>query len=139
MIVLDTNVLSEAMRASPDPSVAAWLARQDANDLFMTSISAAEILLGIAILPEGRRKRDLQAAAEGIFALFASRMLPFDSIAAQSFPRIVATRRIAGRPINDFDAQIAAIAQSRGMSVATRNVADFEGIEIDLIDPWRGA
>ena len=139
MIVLDTNVLSEAMREAPDPSVAAWLTGRDPDDLFTTSISEAEILLDIAILPDGRRKRDLQEAAERVFALFASRALPFDSFAAQSFSRIVATRRTAGRPINNFDAQIAAIAQSRGMAVATRNVADFEGIEIDLIDPWRGA
>ena len=139
MVVLDTNVLSEAMRASPDPTVAAWLTGQDPSDLFTTSISEAEIFLGIAVLPDGRRKKDLQEAAERVFALFASRTLPFDSFAARSFSRIVAMRRMAGRPINDFDAQIAAIAQSRGMAVATRNVADFRGIEIGLIDPWRGA
>jgi toxin FitB len=137
--VLDTNVLSEAMRASPDPHVAAWMADQDPNDLFTTSVSEAEILLGIAILPDGRRKSDLQAAAERVFTLFVSRRLPFDSGAAQSFSHIVAMRQIAGRPINAFDAQIAAIARSRGMAAATRNVADFEGIEIDIIDPWRDA
>jgi predicted nucleic acid-binding protein len=79
------NVLSEAMRASPDPLVAAWMAGQDPNDLFTTSVSEAEILLGIAILPDGRRKSDLQAAAERVFTLFVSRRLPFDSGAASHF------------------------------------------------------
>jgi predicted nucleic acid-binding protein len=116
MVVLDTNVLSEVMRASPARSVATWMAGQHPSDLFTTAISEAEILLGIAILPDGRRKSDLQEAAERVLALFASRILPFESSAARSFSRIVAARRLAGRPINEFDAQIAAITMSRGMA-----------------------
>jgi predicted nucleic acid-binding protein len=136
MIILDTNVVSEAMRKSPAPAVAAWMARENPNDLFMTAISEAEILLGIATLPDSRRKKELQAAALRVFALFASRVLPFESTAAQSFAEIVARRRSMGLPISNFDAQIAAVAHSRGMSLATRNTADFRGVRIELIDPW---
>jgi toxin FitB len=136
MIVLDTNVLSEAMRASPARAVAAWMARENPRDLFTTAITEAEILLGVSMLPDGRRKSDLQAAAKRIIALFASRILPFEGEAAQSFAQIVAGRRRRGLPINDFDTLIASIAHSRGMALATRNVADFEGIGIDIIDPW---
>ena len=136
MIVLDTNVVSEAMRVSPTRSVAAWIARLNPRDLFTTSITEAEILLGIAILPEGRRNSDLQEAAQRVMSLFASRILPFESTAARSFSQIVAGRRRVGMPINDFDAQIAAITLSRGMALATRNTSDFQGIGINLIDPW---
>jgi predicted nucleic acid-binding protein len=136
MIVLDTNVLSEAMRASPAPRVAEWMARERAANLFTTAITEAEILLGIAMLPDGRRKNELQAAAQRVFSLFASRILSFESTAASSFAAIAAGRRHAGLPINDFDALIASIARSRGMALATRNVADFEGTGVDLINPW---
>jgi predicted nucleic acid-binding protein len=136
MIILDTNVVSEAMRASPAPAVAAWMARENPNDLFTTAISEAEILLGIAALPESRRKKDLQAAAQRVLALFASRVLPFERAAAQSFAEIVVHRRSMGLPISNFDAQIAAITHSRGMTLATRNTADFQGARINLIDPW---
>jgi predicted nucleic acid-binding protein len=137
MIVLDTNVLSETMRASPARNVAAWMARANPVDLFTTAIAEAEILLGIAMLPESRRKNELQAAALRVMSLFASRILPFESRAAQSFAQIVASRRRIGLPINNFDALIAAIAHSHGMALATRNVADFEGIGIEIIDPWK--
>jgi toxin FitB len=136
MIVLDTNVISEAMRPAPDPAVAAWLARQSADELFTTAIAEAEILLGVAILPGGKRKQDLAMAARQIFALFAGRVLAFDSAAAGLFAEIVAERRRIGRPVSAFDAQIAAIARSTGMALATRNVADFDGIGVAVIDPW---
>lgn len=113
-----------------------WMARQNVRDLFSTAITEAEILLGIALLPDSRRRDDLKAAARRIFALFASRVLVFDSAAAQSFAELVSQRRLAGRPINDFDARIATIARSNGMALATRNIADFEGAGINLIDPW---
>ena len=136
MIVLDTNVLSEAMKSTPDPAVARWMVRE--RNLFTTAVSEAEIVYGITILPDGRRKRELETAAQGIFALFAGRIFPFDSAAAREFALIVADRRRAGRPIEDFDAQIAAISRSRGFILATRNIADFEGIGLSIVDPWAG-
>lgn len=137
MIVLDTNVLSEAMKPTPDTAVASWMERERGQGLFTTAVSEAEIMYGISILPDGRRKRELQNAAQGIFALFAERIFPFDSAAAREFALIVADRRRAGRPIDALDAEIAAIARSRGMSVATRDIADFADCGVALIDPWK--
>ena len=137
MIVLDTNVLSEAMKPTPDTAVARWMERERGRGLFTTAVSEAEIIYGITILPDGRRKSDLAAAAQRIFALFAERIFPFDSAAAREFALIVADRRRAGRPIEAFDAQIAAIARSRGMSAATRDIADFADCGVALIDPWK--
>lgn len=136
MIVLDTNVISEAMRPSPSAMVAAWMARENADSLFTTAVTEAEILLGVAILPNGRRKLDLENAAQRVMALFSGRILPFDSVAAQTFADIVAERRRIGRPINDFDAQIAAIARSRKAVLATRNVCDFDDAGVTVINPW---
>jgi toxin FitB len=137
MIVLDTNVLSEAMKPSPDPALARWMMRKHGRGLFTTAVSEAEIIYGIAILPEGRRKHDLEAAAQGILALFAGRILPFDSLAAREFAAIVVDRRRLGRPINDFDAQIAAITRARSMSLATRDTRDFAETGVQIIDPWQ--
>lgn len=136
MIVLDTNILSEEMKPAPDAAVHSWLLGQNAGDLFTTSVTEAEIGLGIAILPDGKRKQELEAAAARILALFPGRILPFDSAAAVEYARIVAERRRIGRPIADFDAQIAAITLSRGMALATRNGPDFGGIGVALINPW---
>ena len=137
MIVLDTNVLSEEMKPAPQPAVHDWLSRQNPLDLFTTSVTEAEIIYGVTILPDGKRKRELDAAAQRILALFAGRILPFDSAAAREFALIVVDRRRAGRPIEDFDAQIASITRSRGMTLATRDVHDFAGIGVQLIDPWQ--
>jgi toxin FitB len=112
--------------------------RQSAEDLFTTAVCQAEILAGVAMLPDGRRKRELETVARDVFELFAGRILPFDSAAAAAYAEIVATRRQIGRPINDFDAQIAAVARSRNMALATRDSADFEGIGLQVIDPWTG-
>ncbi len=136
MIVLDTNVLSEAMRPSPAPAVAAWLARGSGTDFYTTVATEAEILLGIAITPDGRRKREIAEVAHRVMALFSGRILTFDSAAAKVFADIVAQRRKLGRPINDFDAQIAAITRSHGMALATRNTSDFDATGITIIDPW---
>ncbi len=125
MIVLDTNVISEAMKPRPDSGVASWMARQNAEDLFTTAIAQAEILLGVAILPGGKRKQDLASAARQIFGLFAGRKLAFDSANAGHFAEIVLERRRIGRPAGAFDARIAAIACSKAMALATRNIADF--------------
>lgn len=137
MIVLDTNVLSEEMKPAPEPAVHNWLLRQNPLDLFTTAVTEAEILYGVTILPDGKRKRDLDSAAQRVLALFAGRILPFDTAAAREFAQMVTDRRRTGRPIEDFDAQIAAIARSRGMSVATRDVDDFSDTGVPLIDPWQ--
>ena len=140
MIVLDTNVLSEALRAKPDPRVMDWMGEQLPASLFVTAITQAEILYGIAILDPGRRRDDLVAAAGAMFAEdFSGRILGFDVDAAPVFAAIAAERRQLGKPISQFDAQIAAITRSRGATLATRNARDFEGCGIDLVDPWSGS
>lgn len=140
MIVLDTPIVSELMRDRPLADVLGWLDEQPTRALFVTSVTEAEVLTGIAILPEGRRKRALaDAAARAFGGLLSGRVLPFDSAAAQAYSVIAAARRAAGRPISQSDGQIAAIARSRSMAIATRNVRDFEDMGIDLIDPWTGA
>jgi predicted nucleic acid-binding protein len=138
MIVLDTNVLSELMKAAPDESVLRWVSTQPAALLHITSVTQAEILHDILLLPAGKKRAAIQAAADAMFATeFAGRILPFASGAAADHARIAVDRRKAGRPISQFDAQIAAIALSGRASIATRNVADFEGCGVKVIDPWR--
>jgi predicted nucleic acid-binding protein len=137
MIVLDTNVLSETLRPTPSARVLEWMRSEPASALFTTAITEAEMLYGIALLPEGRRRGSLEAVVELIFTEdLAGRVLPFDSAAAREFADIAAGRRRTGQPISDADARIAAIARSRGAALATRNIADFTGCGLSLIDPW---
>lgn len=137
MIVLDTNVLSELLAPSPSPNVLAWLAAQPSAAVFTTAVTEAEILYGLALLPDGRRRQALEAAVRPIFSDdLAGRVLAFDREAAASYAVIAARRRALGRPISQFDAQIAAIAVSRGASIATRNVADFAETGAPVINPW---
>lgn len=139
MIVLDTNVLFELMRAEPDEAVVRWLGEKPASMVFTTSIAQAEILFGIRMLPEGRRRQAFEEAATAMFHEdFFGRVLAFESGAARAYARIAAERRQAGRPISQFDAQIAAITASNGAAVATRNVTDFEGCGIEVVNPWSG-
>ena len=136
-VLLDTNVLSELLRADPDPAVLSWFARQNPESLFASSVTQAEMLLGTRLLPAGRRRSALQAAMQAMFANdFAGRILSFDSGAAQAYAEVVHARRASGRPISQFDAQIAAIAVHHGARVATRNRRDFEGCGIEVVDPW---
>jgi len=140
MIILDTNVLSELMRPTPSPRVAAWVAKQSVTELFTTSITEAEIFYGIELLAKGKRREALLAAAEAMFAEdLAGRVFGFESDAARVFSGIAARRRVLGRPISHADAQIAAIAQVRRAKLATRNVADFGDCGLDLVDPWNGS
>ena len=138
-VVLDTNVISELMRSEPHPAVLAWVAAQPRATLYTTGISQAEILFGIAVLTKGRRRTALAAAAEAMFAEdLADRILPFDSAAAAHYATIVVARREMGRPIEAFDALIAATALAAGADVATRDTAGFDGCGLTLIDPWAG-
>ncbi len=140
MVLLDTNVVSEVMRAAPNAEVLAWMDDLPARRLFVSTVTEAEIRTGIAILPAGGRRRLLADAVERTLGtLFSGRVLPFDSDAARAYADIAAARRASGRPISQTDCQIAAIASSRGMAVATRNLRDFFGTGVEVIDPWKGA
>ena len=137
MFLLDTNVVSELLRPSPESNVENWVGDHRATELYFSTIGEAELLFGVAILPNGRRKTMLAAAVNAILREdFAHRILPFDSNAAREYANIAAARRSAGRPVEPADCQIAAIAHSRNMTVATRNVRDFEGLGIEVVDPW---
>ena len=137
MFVLDTNVVSELMHSDPSAEVLHWLDNRPTRELFVTAVTEAEIRAGIAFLAKGARRRGLEEAAERAFTgLFAGRVLPFDSAAARVYAEMAAARRARGRPLSQADGQIAAIAGSRGMAVATRNIRDFEDTGIDLFDPW---
>lgn len=138
MIVLDTNIVSELLRPAPAPQVEAWLAARDGATIYFTAVGEAELRHGVAILPAGRRRSTLTEAIEGMLEQdFHDRILPFDRAAAMAYGAIAGERRAAGRPISQFDCQIAAIARSREAVLATRNIGDFEGCGIELIDPWR--
>ncbi|GLV48845.1 ribonuclease VapC [Thermus sp. LT1-2-5] len=138
MILLDTNVLSEFIRPQPSERVVAWLDRQSPERVWVSAISRAEMELGLALMPEGKRKRALREAIRAMFEEdFAGRCLPFDEAAAVHYGGIVAARQRKGRPISVEDAQIAAIALAHRMTLATRNVADFSGIPgLRLVNPW---
>lgn len=135
MIILDTNVVSELMRPAPDPGVVAWVAGQGA--LWLTAVSEAELRLGVALMPAGARAEAVGAAVAAMLAEdFAGRILPFDSAAARAYAAICRDRRTAGRPVAAFDAMIAAVARAAGATVATRNLRDFEGCGVALVNPW---
>jgi predicted nucleic acid-binding protein len=140
VIVLDTNVLSEIVKAEPDEAVLAWLAEQQRSELWTTAVSAAELAYGVALLPRGRRRELLgraitQLLGEGL----GGRVLPFDRNAAALYGGIAATRRRAGRPMSTIDAEIAAIARAGGAAlVATRDKSGFAGCGLDLVNPWTG-
>lgn len=137
MIVLDTNVLSELMRPQPNESVLNWIATYQVTSLFTTALTKAEIFYGLEILPQGKRRNTLIQIAQLMFELdFAERILTFDSDAASHFATISAKRKILGRPISQIDAQIAAIVLSHNATLATRNVADFDYCDINIINPW---
>lgn len=138
MVVVDTNVLSELLRAEPARAVLAWFDAQPVASLYTTSITQAEMLYGAELMPAGKRQRQLVQGLDVMFDVdFVGRVLAFDAAVAPVYAEVVAGRRKTGRPISQFDAQIAAIARMHGAHLATRNTADFEGCEVDLIDPWQ--
>ncbi len=137
MIVLDTDVISEPLRAQPSATVLEWLDRQAAATLYLTTISLAELWAGIQALARGRRRSQLQrAVTDQVAALFEGRVLAFDAQAAERFGALSALASAAGNRIDFADCAIAAIAASHGHSIATRNVRDFRGTGLQLIDPW---
>ena len=140
MIVLDTNVLSELMRPESEPAITSWVAERATSSLYLTAVSEAELRFGLAIMPSGKRRDGLAAGLERMLRTgFANRVLPFDSGAAFAYAEIAAARRRMGRPISEPDCQIAAIARSQDMAVATRNVRDFSDTGNDVINPWEHA
>lgn len=138
MILLDTNVLSELMRAAPEPKVLAWLDAQPAAGIWISAVTVGEIRLGIALLPDGQRRQRLATLADDMFEEdFPESCLAYDLAAAEHYAEIVAGRSLLGRPISVEDAQIAAIARSVGVTLATRNTKDFLDIDgLQLVNPW---
>ena len=137
MFLLDTNVLSELMKTQSDAKVIAWLDQQLDSELFYCAISKAEIEWGIAKLPDGKRKQQLDASAQDIFALFEGRCLAYDCQAASAYVEVAQTAKLAGRPMSVEDMMIAAITLVNGASLVTRNLADFEALNgLTAINPW---
>ncbi|HEY1902716.1 MAG TPA: type II toxin-antitoxin system VapC family toxin [Terracidiphilus sp.] len=138
MILLDTNVLSEAMNPRPDPGVMAWIDSQDPDELWTCTIVIAEVLSGLDLMPDGYRQRQLREQAELMFfSLFADRILDLDQAAARVYGAVLKIRKSMGRPIDEMDALIAATALANGATLATRNIPDFEHCGIPLVNPWQ--
>ena len=136
MIVLDTNVVSEAMKPDPHPAVRAWLNNQAAETLYLSSVTLAELLFGVRALPAGKRKDMLELALDGLMGLFRDRLLPFDIDAARRYAELAVTAKAAGRGFPTPDGYIAAIAASRGFIVASRDTAPYEAAGVSVINPW---
>lgn len=137
MILLDTNVLSEPLKPIPDAAVLTWLGRQVRSSLFTTTVTQAELLFGVCLLPEGPRRSRLEIAVREVMVeAFAGRLIAFDGEAAEAFADIACRRRAVGRPISHADGMIAAIARSRGAVLATRNTTDFEDCGVEVTNPW---
>lgn len=136
MIVIDTNVLSELLKREPDQNVKSWMSRQPMTSVFTTTVTQAEILHGVALLPDGKRKNKMMEAVQTLFLKrFMGRILPFDIEAAVDYAEIASLRRASGIPISQFNAQIAAITRTRGASLVTRNSDDFRDCGIKVINP----
>jgi hypothetical protein len=137
VIIVDTNVLSEFMREHPDRHAFAWLDRQNPAEVFTTAVTKAEVYYGIEIKVHGKKRASLEGFAQRLFGgTFKGKILPFDSDAAMHFAKVSASKKTRGQKMNEFDAQIAAIARARGALLATRNIDDFEDCGIELINPW---
>jgi toxin FitB len=136
--LIDTNVLSELLRAAPAPAVVTWFGAQRADGLFVSAVTQAEMQLGARLLPAGKRRATIESALRAMFDEdFAGRVLPFDTLAVPAYVEIVSARRSSGRPIAQFDAQIAAIARLHGARLATRNETDFADCGVAVVNPWR--
>lgn len=138
MIILDTNVISEAMKAEPNLSVQAWLNDQAVETLYLSSVTLAELLFGIAALPAGKRKERLEQALSGLMDLFRDRMLTFDTDAARYYAELAVMAKNSGRGFPTPDGYIAAIATSRKFTVASRDIAPYKAAGVPIINPWEG-
>jgi predicted nucleic acid-binding protein len=137
VIILDTNVISEPLKQSPDSAVIRWLDRQSPATLYVTTISQAELLAGVSALPSGRRRTELRKVIDKELGfLFADRVLPFGERSAEAYAQMVPAANAAGNPIDFADAAIGAIAIEHNYILATRNVADFKGTSVRLLNPW---
>jgi predicted nucleic acid-binding protein len=136
MVVLDTNVVSETMKSEPDLSVRTWLNNQVAETLYLASVTVAELLFGIAALPEDKRRDRLEESVDGLMVLFRNRMVSFDIDAARRYAELAVTAKTRGRNFPVADGYIAAIAASRGFIVASRDTAPFEAAGLSVINPW---
>jgi toxin FitB len=139
MILVDTNVISETMRQEPDPIVVAWLNAQVVETLYLSTVNLAELLLGVALLPDGRRKAELGRSLGQATMLFGPRVLSFDEESAKAFAVLVSEARASGRSIGMADGQIAAIAAARGLMIATRDTVPFESAGLRVVNPWLAA
>jgi predicted nucleic acid-binding protein len=140
MILLDTNVISETMRERPDPLVRAWIRQHTRAEVWTASVVIAELLAGIESMPSGRRQRALREAVDQMIVDdFRGQILAFNLPAARQFGQILASRQKIGRPIREMDAQIAAIARVNGAILATRDVNDFSGCGLTVLNPWDGS
>ena len=140
MSVLDTNAASEPMRPTPDRAVAVWRAQWSVEELFLTAISDAELRYGVMIMPTGRQRALPDASMDRRLDIgFGERIPPFDSAEARTYAAIASSRRRAGRPISETDCRIAAISRARDGALATRNLRDFEGMGVNVVDPWSAA
>jgi hypothetical protein len=140
VIILDTNVVSELIRATPDPGVRAWVNSIPSTQIATTAITAAELYYGVARLPAGQRRQRLAVAVSALLNdALRGRIAPFDERAARRYADVITGRERAGRSIEVLDAQIAAICRELGAVLATRNIKDFEETEVELIDPWQAA
>jgi hypothetical protein len=137
LIILDTNVVSEPLKPNPDAAVLRWLDRQSPATLYLTTISQAELLAGVSALPAGKRRTELRRVInDELSALFADRILPFGERSAEAYAQVVTAAHVAGNPIDFADAAIGAIAIEHGFILATRNVRDFKGTAVKLLNPW---
>lgn len=137
MILLDTNVVSEAMKPEPHPNVRAWLNAQPYETLYLSSVTLAEMLFGIGTLPSGKRKDMLNEALDRLIELFEGRILSFDIVASRKYADLAVTARAAGRGFPVPDGYIAAIAVSQGFKIASRDTAPFEAAKVGVINPWK--
>lgn len=136
MILLDTNVVSEAMKPEPNAAVQTWLDAQAAETLHLSSVTVAELMFGIGAMPTGRRKDKLTAALDGVLEVFTDRILPFDTSAARRYAQLAVRARAAGKGFPTPDGYIAAIAAAHDFAVASRDTSAFIAAGIIVIDPW---
>ncbi len=137
MILLDTNVISEIMLPVPSPLVIAWVNAQERSSLYTSEIVRAEILSGVGLLPDGKRKVRLATAVAAFFDDdMTGKILPFDQSCSEAYEDVAVSRRRRGLALGQFDGLIAATAKAHGATLATRNLADFDDLDLDLVNPW---